>query len=113
MVQDDEFSIISVSSDDEEEIVFQAGVQADTSEELSSDTTEEYEEETIDDGEATQAGDVQQETSVPSASQEDDYQETTLEDLKATGPFPKTQMIILIAAFLFIVGITIAYFLTH
>lgn len=127
MVQDDGFSIISVNSDnDDSEVVVYAGVRSDASEELSSGVGGEPKEEqehsspkeaiealTSSVSEADQVDAVQQNTSTSLPSQDDDYQETTLEDLKVTGPFPKTQLIVVVCALLFMGGFVVYYMITH
>lgn len=78
MSQEKDFSLISVNEDDE--VVIQAGVVSE-SDSTSDDVTEDFDGGTEDDSVAVEP--------------RDEYRETTLEDLKETGPFSKMRLAIL------------------
>lgn len=97
MADEEKYSLISVNSDEEEEIVIQAGL---IQEPVNIGASEE----------AFSQEEAQTSKPVKKALRtENVYQGTTLEDLKATGPLPKTRVIVIASAMVLIVGFIIYY----
>lgn len=93
MVSDDDFTIISVSSDDDDGIVIQVGANEASDAQEPSVITE-----TI----ATEYQDT-------NGVEQEKYHETTQEDLEAIGPLPKARIIIIVAGVLLIIGFFLYY----
>lgn len=101
MADEKKYSIISVSSDDEDdgEVVIQAGIPQESVE-----STEPEEEATGGQARLERPQQTQGEANledVPDAGG-DIYEETTMEDLDTVGPLPKTRIVILVCAILLI-----------
>ncbi|MCL2889603.1 MAG: hypothetical protein FWE65_04165 [Eggerthellaceae bacterium] len=106
MPEDKKYSFITVNSDTEEEIVIQAGRVFTASEE--DDPQEE--------AAAPASPPKTQEASQPpkgsedkAKASEDAYRATTIEDLQASGPFPKTRIAVIACAILIVVAVVIYY----
>ena len=97
MAQEKDFSIISVNEDDDE-VVISAGVVLEP-EAKTSEVIEEHARETGDGTYASRA--------------RDNYRETTLEDLKETGPFSKMRHIILIGGLLGLIVFVVVFIITR
>ena len=124
MTQDKGFSIISVNSDDDDEIVIQAGIKNNYSDEASETETASVQAITDSQNNEVPASDEEQASAeLPEAAQSGakvskssgrtEYQETTLDDLKTKGPFHKTQLIVVGAAVVFLVGFVVVYIISH
>ena len=112
MGDDKKYSIISMNVGDEEETVIQAGIAPSPSEEEA--PLKERNEDAVDAFGPLE--DQAEEGMPPAASEEalpvkadDGYRETTMEDLKSSGPFPKIRIAILICAALAAVVVILYY----
>lgn len=99
MPQKKDFSIISVNEDDAEEIVIHAGLVS----EQSDDPVD------VSEGEENPFAETGFEEQQETARSQNESLKTTMEDLKESGPFPVTRLVILIGGLLLIV-ILIVFF---
>lgn len=107
------FSHITVSTDDEDDIVIQAGIREDST--MAGDSSEPgahvsdrgKPETTVDSEEAVRDGSTEAATRA-SRARDEPYHETRLEDLKGT-PMPMIQKAIIAVAVVFVVGVVVYY----
>lgn len=99
MPQKKDFSIISVHEDDADEIVIHAGLLSEQSDD-SVDASEGEEDP------SAEAGFGEQQKT---AQSQNEYRETTMEDLKESGPFPVMRLVILIGGLLLIVVLIVSF----
>lgn len=104
MSKEEGFSIITVSEDDAEEIVIEAGIPSAISRDNeieSGDLVGQDEQETAEGGEQEIVEDV--------AASRSEYQPTTAEDLETVGPFPRMRLFILLGGVLLFVGVVVYF----
>ena len=106
MADDEKNPIIAESPDDEDEIVIQAGIP-----QPAPDNAGPEEEAAAVQARPEQQRQKQAEAAPKAAphADKDAYQETTREDLDATGPLPKARLAIIVCAILLIVGFLLYY----
>lgn len=114
MARDEGFSIISVNSEDSDEIVIRAGVSqsspsAAVVEEEDGNSLEDFE---VDEGishEQLISDSGEAKVAEAQTKSNEGYQPTTREDLDETGPFQKTRLIIVGFGLLLIVGFVVYF----
>ena len=99
MTDEEKYSIISVNTDEEDEIVIQAGFVQEPPDNVVSEEVFSVEETELD----------QAHTETFVSDEKGAYQATTLEDLQTAGPSPKTRIVVLVCAALLVVGFVVYY----